>query len=891
MIKRLICFICALCLLSLPCVCAEEYKTDYTKEIEFLTKLGVKTDKINAETKITRGQTAIAFAQALNIENSEEDTKQIYLDVNSGDSAYKAVYALRKRGILSDSDSRLFNPDNEITYNEVIKMAASALGYEKFAQANGGYPGGYIKAAADAGILKKIDGDGVITKAEVYALLYNVLFADIMEVSEIKTGKDGKPQIKFQKGKTALTDYRGLTKKSGQLTATYYASIYGKNTSSEDSIVIDGKTYKSLADVSISDIGAYTEYYVDDDDVVYAVIRKNSTIYTFDSDDIDNKTTPSMIYYYTESGKEKRFAVSPGAYYMLNAKPIVNPTNVQMIPAYGKLELTDIDEDDVIDVVKIWNYKSYYITSMAGDNFFVSENDDGITYVKYKDLDKTVTVFDKNMNEINESRIQTGKVVTLAENADTLIIFVSDETFSGVMEAESDDGRILIDGLSYKYLPSCKLKDSYGKKLKYYMDVNETVVYADTEEETDYAMLYAVGRQNGAGGNSIEVKLYDKGYFDIYETESKIRFSEDGGTTFKTIPCGELYDKFYDSAKDGIRRQLIKYGLRDNKLRTVIKAREEAAANEDEFRLNMNYGEDVEWNMGTRQVMYKSDDSSINYMWSNSGTYVYIMNDNEKDCSYASMDSMFGGHYAVYGDVAQYYTNVKGYELTEMGYLKYIVIETDKVVEKKTTYSSPLAMVTGNKKILDSDGSEVDSVEAYTNENGTRAVPIKENLIPLDADLKNTVRDHHTRYAAGTVAFGDLKKGDIIQFVKDTFSGRVTAFTLLSRGDDMAADYSNNKFNSNRWDSVITGTVEEKSAFGIKIRGNAIEHAVYGNSIPIMMEAERDTAESFDKVYRYISDKEKFELVTPNDLYEGARVWCYVEDKYYQYGVILVIIE
>ena len=58
-----------------------------------------------------------------------------------------------------------------------------------------------------------------------------------------------------------------------------------------------------------------------------------------------------------------------------------------------------------------------------------------------------------------------------------------------------------------------------------------------------------------------------------------------------------------------------------------------------------------------------------------------------------------------------------------------------------------------------------------------------------------------------------------------------------------------------------------------------------------MMEAERDTAESFDKVYRYISDKEKFELVTPNDLYEGARVWCYVEDKYYQYGVILVIVE
>ncbi len=895
-VKKLICFICAICLFSLPCVCAEG-KIDYSEEMEFLSKLGVDTDEINAGTKITRGQTAVAFAGALNLEKTAGMPKQLYLDVNSAHEAYSAVYALRIGGILSNADDGMFRPDDEMTYNELVKMAASALGYEKFAQAKGGWPNGYIEAARDAGILKKIDADGVITKAEVYAVLYNVLFADMLEIGEVKQDKNGDPQIKFKKGEKAISSYHNIEKASGQIWATYYASIYGKTASSENSVIIDGKAYEAVAEIGINDIGAEVDYYINDDDVVYMIIPKDSVQYSFDYNEIGSGTTPKKVCYYDENGKEKSLRVADDAYYMLNARAVINPTSEQMIPKYGKIELIDNGDDDVIDVVKIWNYKSYYIKSMGADRFFVSENEDNITYVQYKDFEKDVIVFDKHMNRISESSIQAGKVVTLAESDDTMIIFVSDETFSGTLEAESADGTVIIDGLSYNYLLSCKIGDSFGKYMKYHMDVNETLVYAEKEEDTDYAVICAVASPSEIGAEYAEVKLYDKGYFDIYKTESKIRYSEDGGATYTSIPCTELYDKFYDTTKGRIRYELVKFSLRDNKIKTIIRARKPAAgansleANEDEFRLNMDYGEDAEWNIGTRQVMYRSGDSSINYMWSNTGTFVYIMNPDEDQCTYSTMADTFGGHYATYKDSAQYYTNVRGYEMTEMGVLRYLLIETDKIVEKKTTVSSALAMVTGNRKILDTDGSAVDAVEAYENENGTRAVPIKSDLIPVNENLKNSVRGSHTRYAAGTVAFGDLKKGDIIQYVKDTFTGRVTAFTLLCRAEDIEKDYCNNNFNTNQWDSVITGNIEEKSKFGIRVRGNAIEHAVYGNSIPVMMEAEVTTTEAFDKVYRFKKDENKFELLTPNDMYEGARIWCFVEDKYFQAGVIVVIIE
>ena len=241
----------------------------------------------------------------------------------------------------------------------------------------------------------------------------------------------------------------------------------------------------------------------------------------------------------------------------------------------------------------------------------------------------------------------------------------------------------------------------------------------------------------------------------------------------------------------------------------------------------------------------------------------------------------------------QYYTNVKGYELTDVGYLRYITVETGagKAVEKKTTSSSPLALVTGRKTVVDNDGSAVEVVTAYTNDNGSTAIPTISNLTPRNAELSNIARDHHTKYPTDTVKFSDLKAGDIIQFVKDTFTGRIIAFTLLARAEDIKDDYSNNRFSENRWDSVITGNITIKDDYAIRISGNAIEHSIYGNSIPIMMNTTVNKTQNFDKVYRYNSNAETFELITANDIYEGARVWCYVEDKFFQYGVILVIIE
>ncbi len=889
--KKFICISMLFVLVLLPVsVNAEEYS--YNEEIEFLSKIGVEgVNESVQNAEITRAEAALYFAQALNYDNNNPDAVQAFLDVDKSDKAFYAVWHLRSIGAISDSEDKLFRPNDKLTHNELLKMATVILGYEQYAKIKGGWPYGYTDAAVKAKLTGKLINDGSLTKGEVYSVIYNMLFAYTLEIDSLFYEGGSNTAVSFAQGKLLLEKVYELAKYSGQIMATYYASIYGSTAPSREAVVIDGNTYRSIAEIALSDVGAYVDYYVTKDNVCYMVMKKNIEEYIINSDDIAHSTTPLLITYKTEE-REKNYKVAENAYYMYNARPVISPTDAQIKPKYGKLELIDNNNDKIIDVVKIWDYKSYYIENIANDKIYVEKNSEDITYIKYKNTSKTVTVFDRRMNQVEDKLVIPGKVVTVAETDDNIIMILSDDVFEGKLESITSDGKAVIDGLEYNYLSSCDLSDAFGKKLKYYIDVNETIVYTNVGTKTDYAILYGIEKPE-VFAESVRVMLYDKGYFDIYNCEKRVRLSLDGGATFDTVSCTELYDKFYDSSQDNIKKQLIKYEKHDNKISAVIAARETKEVNEDEFRLNMNYGEDVEWNMGTRQVMFKSDDSSVNYMWSNTGTYCYLISDDEKDCTYASMNSLFGGHYAVYGDSAQYYTNVKGYDLTELGYLKYIVVEIggEKAVEKTTSYSSPLALVTGRKTVLDNDGSAIEVITAYTNENGLRTVPTVSNLSPNNAELSNTVRAHHTRYSAGSVKFSELEPGDIIQYAQDTFSGRIVAFTLLSRADDIDEDYSNNNFGANRWDSVISGTVTAKSEYGIKITGSQISHSVYGNSIPIMMDTTINTPENFDKVYRYDSKAQAFELITANDVYEGARVWCYVEDKYYQYGVILVVVE
>ena len=80
-----------------------------------------------------------------------------YYDVPKTHWAFDAISYLTERKIIGGSSDKLFEPDADIKQTEAYKILITAMGYGEYAENNGGYPSGYIKAASMTKISLGID--------------------------------------------------------------------------------------------------------------------------------------------------------------------------------------------------------------------------------------------------------------------------------------------------------------------------------------------------------------------------------------------------------------------------------------------------------------------------------------------------------------------------------------------------------------------------------------------------------------------------------------------------------------------------------------------------------------------------------------------------------------
>lgn len=137
---------------------------------------------------ITRAETAKVLCAALGI-NPESATEQHFSDVDSSHWAYRYINALADMKIVAGTENNLFEPDREATINEVVKMLVCAIGYEHKANANGGYPNGYIQTANNIGLMK--DLEQALTREYCQRYIAFTLFYNALDIPFlIQTGFD-----------------------------------------------------------------------------------------------------------------------------------------------------------------------------------------------------------------------------------------------------------------------------------------------------------------------------------------------------------------------------------------------------------------------------------------------------------------------------------------------------------------------------------------------------------------------------------------------------------------------------------------------------------------------------------------------------------------------------
>ena len=213
--------------------------TDAQKED--LHNLGIMTGDENGDLRlndnITRAEAAKMICVAGNINLPSNTGEKIFDDVAADHWAYQYIYAVKENKIINGDGNGNFNPENNITNEEIVKMIVCLLGYGEMAEQQSGYPAGYTATASRIGITSNLNlkTKTPATRNDVAIMISNALDTPIMvEKSEgeeendntvyiILDGKNGIPfsSIRGTRGMTWDTSLTNIDKLAQTFASQY----------------------------------------------------------------------------------------------------------------------------------------------------------------------------------------------------------------------------------------------------------------------------------------------------------------------------------------------------------------------------------------------------------------------------------------------------------------------------------------------------------------------------------------------------------------------------------------------------------------------------------------------------------------------------------------------
>ena len=185
-------------------------------------------DKLVTRAEITK-MIVDALAERSLAEASTESTK--FADVSADHWAKGYINQGVANGFIAGMSDTEFDPDANVTYVQAQKMLVSAIGYETYAQAQGGWPTGYKTYAASLDITKGISGitdSTELTRAQVAQMIDNAMDAPLCVIASWKTEWNGSktPNLEVRDGKegrayeTLFTEKHDAYKVYGRVTET-----------------------------------------------------------------------------------------------------------------------------------------------------------------------------------------------------------------------------------------------------------------------------------------------------------------------------------------------------------------------------------------------------------------------------------------------------------------------------------------------------------------------------------------------------------------------------------------------------------------------------------------------------------------------------------------------
>lgn len=581
-------------------------------------------DKLVTRAEITK-MIVDALAERSSAEASTESTK--FADVSADHWAKGYINQGVANGFIAGMSDTEFDPDANVTYVQAQKMLVSAIGYETYAQAQGGWPTGYKTYAASLDITKGISGitdNTELTRAQVAQMIDNAMDAPLCVIASWKTEWNGTrtPNLETRDGKegrayeTLFTEKHDAYKVYGRVTETSKTGSVDNDKVTfqvEKADNFDDQEVKADSPVSedmyIGDSKAdnylrtYSQALIqknDDDEftilsIAAAAANKSVTVASEDFD--ENKSTDEALYFFpagtTKGSTKYQLDTTNGVKIYING--VESSKSIAELRDYlDKNETASVTLQKETEVGSTSTSAKYntimvssYVTAIV-DEVIDKTNETSVNFDTYssgiqakmtvnKDDDNYTYSFKLDGKEIEAKDLQPNDVLNIAydttgsfRESSFYDVIVTRNVVDGVKCTSINDskGEYTIGGTKYKAAEGMDIAVETSTEYSLYLDHFGRIAKADENSVSkNYGVLKNIYKK--AGGDYMAQIITKKG------TEEEYKVDSDNVKAYKSyLVKSDADGAVYDSTNkktDAYPKQVVEYSVSSSSNKITIK--------------------------------------------------------------------------------------------------------------------------------------------------------------------------------------------------------------------------------------------------------------------------------------------------------------------------------
>lgn len=532
-------------------------------------------DKLVTRAEITK-MIVDALAERSSAEASTESTK--FADVSADHWAKGYINQGVADGFIAGMSDTEFDPDANVTYVQAQKMLVSAIGYETYAQAQGGWPIGYKTYAASLDITKGISGikdSTELTRAQVAQMIDNAMDTPLCVIASWKPEWNGTktPNLETRDGKegrayeTLFTEKHDAYKVYGRVTETSKTGsvdtdkvtfqvekadnfddqeVKADSPVSEDMYIGDSKADNYLRTYSQALIQKN-----DDDEftilsIAAAAANKSVTVASEDFD--ENKSTDEALYFFpagtTKGSTKYQLDTTNGVKIYING--VESSKSIAELRDYlDKNETASVTLQKETEVGSTSTSAKYntimvssYVTAIV-DEVIDKTNETSVNFDTYssgiqakmtvnKDDDNYTYSFKLDGKDIEAKDLQPNDVLNIAydttgsfRESSFYDVIVTRNVVDGVKCTSRNDskGEYTIGGTKYKAAEGMDIDVETSTEYSLYLDHFGRIAKADENSVSkNYGVLKNIYKK--AGGDYMAQIITKKGTEEEYKVDS-----------------------------------------------------------------------------------------------------------------------------------------------------------------------------------------------------------------------------------------------------------------------------------------------------------------------------------------------------------------------------------